>query len=792
MLRRLSSGLVPLIVSSITLAAGCAAPPDAPVDVTAGPHVDIRLAALNLSGVGDAVWDLEVRNGADAIVWQRRLSSSGYGDGAGSASYIGTCDASTGVDENTVRVWVVGAYSSAVSDAGEFASGGTTGDGAVTGAAIAFQNPTTTGPLEQTFVCLENGDVAVQFDVALMRPAQQGFFDIAVNFNDIFCSAKFDCCYEGETPGCQAGEQITLLFDAGGARSDTMVLGFACTAGTAAGVDTQLYLDDVALDCTDPSGQPFSADIALDPSGDAGNQCSAGDLASCAGVVTGGATADTYLFQYAVYRGVEDLPNVNKVYWNVALGVKRPAIAGCRLRTRGTAADGNDPAVASNGEIADGAVYPYLQWDVDLGTCASEPLTFGDPAAMVRTSYTGTGDTGTSFTYGYGPSLPAGRFTTPPTLYAVGSNSSCQTTCDTSVTLNTQWGSYDVEAHTADVRCEDDEENGFVAFCKREWTPIGTDMQWQAAAPDGQDGGVFQRDDGSIWRVGYETGGVIAPLGTGTDFAAIIGGHSGSFYALGTDGGLYGMGRNTYTRLGDTLAYNDEATDWFRIESATWDDAAIQFKYGYGLQSDGTIWGIGYNSGGYIGPTNETVYDHFVQVGSSDRWVAMAAGASHAYAIRDDGTIWGIGRNSSYQTGGTSTSNKTSFTQIGGDSDWVEVTAGEAFGMARKSDGSVWGIGANTFAQLGGGPNRSAWTQIADPSMGFVEVQAGKQYAWAMKADGSIWGIGYNGYGVLGDEATNDYACAGGTKCKSTWTQVGTESGFTQMVAAEFHGYALK
>jgi len=198
-------------------AASCADIPDG--SAPAGPTLTVAVAALNLVGVGDVVWDLEVVNGGATpqTVWQRRVSSSGYGDGAGSASYVGTCDA--GANPNTVRVWVVGVYGAAVADAGTFDRGATDGAGAVTGTPLPFENPTAAGPLTRDVICAANGDVAVQFDVALMRPAQQGFFDIAISFNDVFCSAEFDCCDDANTNNvCDPGEDLDLLFTPGAGR----------------------------------------------------------------------------------------------------------------------------------------------------------------------------------------------------------------------------------------------------------------------------------------------------------------------------------------------------------------------------------------------------------------------------------------------------------------------------------------------------------------------------------------------------------------------------------------------
>jgi len=232
---------------------------------------------------------------------------------------------------------------------------------------------------------------------------------VSVNFNDIFCSAKNDCVNG-------SGGDIDLLFDAAGARARTLVLGFACTAGTGAGIDTQLYLDDLALECSAPnSGSNFAADILLRPDAPhTGNLCVAGAMSGCAPSVTelrpGVVDADTYLFQVAVYRGEEALTSGgaagNKQYWNVALGVTGDIVA-CRLPTQATHDDATDAGdLVTGGTIAARTVYPYVQWDVDLASCGAEALAFGDPAAPVRAEYTRTGDQATTFAYPWAPGLP--------------------------------------------------------------------------------------------------------------------------------------------------------------------------------------------------------------------------------------------------------------------------------------------------------------------------------------------------------------------------------------------------
>ena len=388
----------------------------------AGPGVEITAAALNLQGVGDVVWDLEVVNHVSPAqsVWQRRVTSSAYGDSAGSASYVGPCDADDAANPNTVRVWVVGVYDADVASPGAFAAGDPQG---VTGTTVSFQNPTSpgaSGALTQTFTCRENQDVAVQFDVALMRPAQQGFFDIAVNFNNIFCSAKFDCCEDTNNNGCESGEDIELLFTAGSTRGRTMVLGFACTAGTGDGVDTTLYMDDLEFDCS-PGVAGFQTAFSVAVDGGPGNLCSAGDMAGCAAITDPAPPeADTYLFQAAVFRGAELLQSgaaaANKLYWNVALGVTGD-IGDCTVRTAATADDaGNDLDGLVAGTVSDGAVYPYVDWLVPLGSCASEPLSFTGSGA-VQTRYTVTNPTeATTFAYSFAPTPPIPLITGAGTL----------------------------------------------------------------------------------------------------------------------------------------------------------------------------------------------------------------------------------------------------------------------------------------------------------------------------------------------------------------------------------------
>jgi len=76
-----------------------------------GPRIEVAVAPLTLDGIKDAVWDVRVSNGVAEVVWERRITSARYGDGAGALTYVGPCDASSPAHApHTIDLWLVGAY----------------------------------------------------------------------------------------------------------------------------------------------------------------------------------------------------------------------------------------------------------------------------------------------------------------------------------------------------------------------------------------------------------------------------------------------------------------------------------------------------------------------------------------------------------------------------------------------------------------------------------------------------------------------------------------------------------
>lgn len=356
----LPRGRAVVLTAAVCALAACAQRAETVVG-TLGPQVSVTVAPLTLPGVADVAYDLRVTTAGGATVWQRAgVRASAFGDGTG-LTYVGPCDASPAAQPNTVSLTVAALYDAQ-------------------GLLDDWANPTASAPLTRSLSCAENADVAVTFDVTIMRRARQGFFDIGVEFDDIFCSAKFDC--DG------AGHPVSLVHGPDGQRMPSAILAFACTGGP--GADTWLYLDDLTLSCG-------GVDTVIPVDGGPGNLYGQAE------------PAPAPLAQAMIFRGLEHLAqqgtDLGKRYVSVALAVDFTRTTGsCTLVTRGTASDG---------PLADGTTpagsYPLIRWEVplvaasgDAYACGPRPL--DDPSGtagdQVVSTYV-TGPPGYGFDVGF-------------------------------------------------------------------------------------------------------------------------------------------------------------------------------------------------------------------------------------------------------------------------------------------------------------------------------------------------------------------------------------------------------
>ncbi len=343
-----------------------------------GSRVGIAIAPLELPGLSNVCYDLRVTNapdGAGTVVWSKgdsavdgvtdpdSVCSSRFGNsGGGAITFVGACDA-TPVNAgdvgrtNSVTIWVDSLF--ALGGAQILENGG---DG--------WRDPCPGGCTLNTS-CQENTDAKVEFNLTILRQANQGFFDIGVNFDDIFCSAKVDC--RGPDGG-----PLKLLFNTSGVRDTTIVSALACTTGPGEGTRTFLYRNPLVI------------------------SCSAGSTTLSASTQKGNAYATSSpdpfpldpVWQYAVYLGSESLTcgvePCNKLYWNIAFGLDA-TFDNCTLKTRMTAAREGVMNVLST---PSSTTYPYI--DVELALTDTEGLVCdrhavndpNDPKKAVITRYT--------------------------------------------------------------------------------------------------------------------------------------------------------------------------------------------------------------------------------------------------------------------------------------------------------------------------------------------------------------------------------------------------------------------
>jgi len=364
--RTLSSPCSHVLTLALALG-GATACADSDPSAHGGARVAIAIAPLALPDVDDICYRITVTNGPGRtgdVVWTLpEVCASRYGDDVGAIAYVGTCDASKGTASVTLELedlWVEGRATPLGPT--EYVSPCGAVDWDADPPALAGAH----GPCTRDVPCAPNADTAVRFDLTIMRPASQGFFDVAVDLEDVFCSAKLDCVDDD-------GPLELLFHPVRGGRETTAVVGFACTSGSRSGAPepTWLHMTRAELAC---AGQ---APIYFNPAGVTdGNRGALGSI----------------FFQSAIYHGAESLPGLAKCFWNLAFGIDTRAaiVPDCDLELEATV---SAASFGPSGLTPEGATWPYVRWSGPLTrggalACTQHGL---DEGTVTTTQYTGFG-----------------------------------------------------------------------------------------------------------------------------------------------------------------------------------------------------------------------------------------------------------------------------------------------------------------------------------------------------------------------------------------------------------------
>ena len=199
---------------------------------------------------------------------------------------------------------------------------------------------------------------------------------------------------------------------------------------------------------------------------------------------------------------------------------------------------------------------------------------------------------------------------------------------------------------------------------------------------------------------------------------------------LGSDGILYGWGRNFEGQLGGS-------TNTLGI---AWSKVVVGPTHTLGIRFDGKLYAWGDNSSGQLGDRTVVAKTSPILVDTINKWKDITVGQGTQYfsmAIRTDGKLFAWGNNQGGQLGWLS---------------WRQLSVGTGHSLLLRSDGRLYTMGTNTAGQLGdptfGVTNRSSPVQIGTSS--WSVISAGISTSAAIDSVGRLFTWGYNNVGQLG------------------------------------------
>lgn len=261
------------------------------------------------------------------------------------------------------------------------------------------------------------------------------------------------------------------------------------------------------------------------------------------------------------------------------------------------------------------------------------------------------------------------------------------------------------------------------------------------------------------------------------------------FFAVTNKGNVYTGGYNDQGNLG-----HNDTTDRYSLLKVTSTAGGVQFGPGgvqavkvfnagwsghtsrttYVLDSEGKIYGCGFNTQYQLGDGTTTQRNAFQRIGSLENITTLFTGGTYCFALRNDGNlyVWGNNDNGNLGVGDTSARTTPTLSTTGVRKALTMDNSTYKNAVILKSDGTVWFTGysgSNQVSGLGNTTQQTTWQQVTAgglSSKNVVDIVSNghsgeSRSTWALADDGTIYSWGYNGYGQLGHNNTTAYGIPG-------------------------------
>ena len=180
---------------------------------------------------------------------------------------------------------------------------------------------------------------------------------------------------------------------------------------------------------------------------------------------------------------------------------------------------------------------------------------------------------------------------------------------------------------------------------------------------------------------------------------------SSAQFAINSDGTLWNL------TPGSSPSKIGIDSDWLSIFSSH------QSKFG--IKTDSSMWGWGYNHDGELGINNTDPVSSPILL-NNEKWIDVASSWGSTTAIKSDHTLWFWGHNLNWDY-------QLTPIQIGTDNDWNKIHVDYYTVMAIKNNGTLWeGSPGNVLTQVG-----------TDNDWKYLWVNQGEWFG--IKNNGTLW-----------------------------------------------------